>query len=228
MNFKKLRMYLAGLISMTAMLAMIGGMYLFRKHNRWWRWWWSRLTVWLSGSQVQIEGAPDPAAKLYVLNHRSLLDIILLEALLPKTLNPCWIAKKEIAKIPIYGRILDAPKMLVIDRENSREMVKLLKMALEPLGVGRPLMIFPEGTRNKDGGMLPFKAGAKMLAEKHNLLVQPVVVKGTDDRFHLSRGVTSGPVYVRYLPAVDPSQEGWYEKLAEEMAAVYNGLPETR
>ena len=228
MNFKKLRMIVAGAISMTAMLAMIGGMYLFRKHNRWWRLWWCQLTVWLSGSNVSIEGAPDPAARLYVLNHRSLLDIILLEALLPKTLNPCWIAKKEIAKIPIFGRILDAPKMLVIDRENSREMVKLLKKAQEPLDEGRPLMIFPEGTRNKGGGLLPFKAGAKMLAEKHNLLVQPVVIKGTDDRFHLERGVTSGPVYVRYLSAIDPSEAGWYEKLADQMQTVYNSLPETR
>ncbi len=215
---KKLRISVATFLSAVAMMVMIVGMYLTPNRTRWWRHWWARLTVWLSGAKVTIDASPDPKAQLFVINHRNLLDIVLLEAVLPGTLDPCWIAKKEIAKIPIFGRILDAPKMLVIDRENRREIVKLLKNAAVPLAKGRPLMIFPEGTRNKGDGLLTFKAGAKMLAEKHQLLVQPVVIQGSD--------TGGGPIHIRYLPAINPkSDPQWYTTLEEQMRSAYDAPP---
>lgn len=207
------------------MLFVILAMYLSYKNNRFFRWIWCRFALKIIGvSSIEVLGVPDPSAKLFVINHRTLLDIITVEAVLPKTTNPCWIAKKEIAKIPIFGRILDAPKMITIDRENSREMIKLLKMVEVPLGENRPLMIFPEGTRNKGDTLLKFKLGAKMLAEKHNLSVQPVVIYGADQRFNMQNGITTGKVTVAFLPLADPSSENWYEKLEKDMNEQYQTL----
>lgn len=223
--FKKAHMLVASFIAGFTMIFVILLMYASYRHNRTVRRLWCKMTTKLVGiSEIVVTGAPDPDAKMFTINHRTLLDIIIVEAVLPRTINPCWIAKKEIAKIPIYGRILDAPKMITIDRENSREMVKLLKMVEEPLAEKRPLMIFPEGTRNKGGGLLKFKAGAKMVASKHNLLVQPVVIKNADLRFNLKNGVTIGKVYLEFLPATNPTHDEWYTKLEEDMSAVYEKL----
>lgn len=222
---KKIRMAIAGAIAGSTLPIAILMMYASYKRNRSVRYSWCNFATKVLGiEEIVIRGSSDLEAKLYTINHRSLLDIIVVEAILPKSVNPCWIAKKEIAKIPIYGHILNAPKMITIDRENRREIVKLLKMVETPLSENRPLMIFPEGTRNKGDGLLKFKSGAKMLAEKHNLKVQPVVIRSDDYSFDPKKGITKGRVFVEFLPSVDPTNDGWYEKLESDMNEVYKRL----
>jgi 1-acyl-sn-glycerol-3-phosphate acyltransferase len=94
-----------------------------------------------------------------------------------------WVAKKEIADIPWFGRILDAPKMIIVERENKKSLIKLLKDAKDRLEHGRQLAIFPEGTRSDGTKIRKFKAGAKMIAEKYELEVQPAIIIGSYDVF---------------------------------------------
>ncbi len=202
-------------ISMT-----IIGMYLFNKHHRTVRKYWGALQMKLLGITLEIEGEFDSKAQMQVMNHQSVLDIIVFEYLHPK--NMAWVAKKEIANIPWFGHILKAPKMIIIERESRSSLIKLLKDTKKSLEEGRIIGIFPEGTRTDGTKMRKFKAGAKMIAQKHKLLIQPVVIVGTrkilDSQNLLQK---SGTVKIIYLPSVYATKEGdWYEKLQENMSNI--------
>ncbi|MBE0496079.1 MAG: 1-acyl-sn-glycerol-3-phosphate acyltransferase [Campylobacterales bacterium] len=192
-------------------------MYVFNAHHRAIRRTWAKLQSTLLGYTLLQKGAADPEAKLIIMNHQSLLDIVVMEALHPG--NPCWVAKKEVEKIPVFGHIMHPPKMISIDRSDRRSMVKLLKEAKVRIGEGRVIAIFPEGTRGKGGRLLKFQVGAKALAEKLNLTVQPVIITGTrqvlDSQHFKANG---GTVCVTFLESVNPASDPlWYEHIKETM-----------
>ena len=181
---------------------------------------WAKLQQKLIGFDVEVVGKPDPDAQLVLMNHQSLLDIIVMDADYPKNLS--WVAKKEIAEIPFIGQILTLPKMIIVDREDKKSLLKLLKDAKARLDEGRVIAMFPEGTRGKGKKLLPFKMGARFLASKLNLKVQPVVIVNTRKILDsINFTVHSGTVKIIYLDPVDPaSDKEWYEKLHEEMQKV--------
>ncbi|WP_199919485.1 lysophospholipid acyltransferase family protein [Helicobacter enhydrae] len=171
--------------------------------------------------ELEIFGHFDPSATLLMLNHQSAADIIFLEGLHPQ--NICWIAKKQLGEIPFYGYALRGPEMILIDREDKASLVYMMREAKKKLEQKRPLVIFPEGTRCKDETrFLKFKSGAKILAEKLKLKVQPVVL------IHSSRVYNSSPIESRgnkarivILEAFEPNTPDWYERLEHQMYAVY-------
>lgn len=199
-------------------------MYLLGKKNKLIRQKWAALQMKLLGIELQVDGQEDPNAKMQVMNHQSVLDIILFEYLHSKDL--AWIAKVEIAKIPWFGRIITAPNMVLVERESKKSLVKLIKDSKDKLSQNRPIGIFPEGTRTNGKKILKFKAGAKMIAEKFDLSVQPVLIVGTRKILD-SQNLTqeSGIVKVIYLPTVKAEKSStWYkdtevmmrERLSEE------------
>jgi 1-acyl-sn-glycerol-3-phosphate acyltransferase len=97
--------------------------------------------------------------------------------------------------------------------------VKLLKDAKNRLDNGRPIVIFPEGTRSDGNKLRKFKAGARMIADKNKLLVQPMIVVGTRKIFDSQNfNQRSGTVKVIYLPSVQ-AQKGtnWFEEAENQM-----------
>ncbi|HHD77594.1 MAG TPA: 1-acyl-sn-glycerol-3-phosphate acyltransferase [Campylobacteraceae bacterium] len=181
---------------------------------------WARLQSLLMGYRLQIVGEADPDAKLVLMNHQSLLDIIVVDASYPKNLS--WVAKKEIAKIPFFGQILTVPKMIIVDRESKKSLLKLLKDAQKRIDEGRVIAMFPEGTRGDGKRLLPFRSGARFLAEKLHLKVQPIVIVNTRtilDSVNFS--AHGGSVKIIYLDAIDPdSDNAWYDKLHQQMQNV--------
>ncbi|OQX73928.1 MAG: hypothetical protein B6D59_04095 [Campylobacteraceae bacterium 4484_4] len=192
-------------------------MRLFNRHIWQLRRLWSKAQQILLGYDVMIKGEPDPEAGLVLMNHQSLLDITVVDGIYPKNLS--WVAKKEIRDIPFYGQIMSLPKMITIDREDRKSLVLLFKQAKARLAEGRVIAMFPEGTRGDGKTILPFKAGAKLLAEKLNLKVQPIVIVNT--RYILdSKKFTAhhGRVVVVYLDAIDPKEDPeWFKKLHQKM-----------
>ena len=151
------------------------------------------------------------------MNHQSVVDIIVLEMIYPK--DECWVAKKEIGDIPIFGHILKAPKMIAIDRNDRRSMVKIIKTSKERIKEGRVISMFPEGTRSDGTKLLKFQSGAKVLAEKLNLKVQPIVIVNTRYIFD-SKKITAhkGQISVIYLDSIEPkSDENWFENMKIQM-----------
>ncbi len=196
-------------------------MYIFKKHNRTIRRFWGAIQMKLLGIKLEIVGENDPNAMMQLMNHQSILDIIVFEYL--HIHNIAWVAKKEIADIPWFGYILKAPDMIIIERESKSSLVKLIKESKQKLNDKRPIAIFPEGTRSDGTKLRKFKAGAKIIAQKYNLLVQPVVLVGTreifDSKSFLQR---SGTVKIIYLPSIQASKDtNWYEKIEEDMNTIF-------
>jgi 1-acyl-sn-glycerol-3-phosphate acyltransferase len=178
---------------------------------------WARLQAFLIGYKLNIKGEPNIDADIIMINHQSLLDIVVLEANYPK--NIAWVAKKEIAEMKFFGAILTLPKMIILDRENRRSLVKLFRDVKDRLEDGRVIGIFPEGTRGDGKKLLEFKSGAKLISEKLDLIVQPVVVVNSrnivDSQNFLAN---SGEMTLVYLDTIDPKKsENWYEELHEKM-----------
>lgn len=203
-------------------------MYIFRNHTYKIRQFWAKMQTYLIGFKIVQKGKPDKNAKMILVNHQSLLDITSLEAIYPKDL--CWVAKKEIRDIPLFGHILEAPKMITIDRKDRRSLVKLVKEAKQRISEGRVIAIFPEGTRGKGIKLSKFQNGAKYLAEKLDLKVQPVVVSNTRNILDSQNfRAKSGTVTVTFLNLVDPKEDKeWYEKTKENMQKVLTRENEKR
>ena len=191
--------------------AFIPFMYIFRSNNRTVRRIMCKSILFFSGIRVEVEGEFDTDARLLMLNHQSMLDIISVETIHPQDL--CWISKKEITDYPYYGHINKAPRMISVDREDKAGLVKLIADVKDRLSNDRPIAIFPEGTRGKGPEMLSFKPGAKMIAEKLGLKVQPVVVvnsAGFLSKKHFSlngdSALRSDPLKIVILPAFLPQK----------------------
>lgn len=196
--------------------------FVFRKNNSRFARTFCRVFFPLNRFKLEIYGAFDESADILMLNHQSVVDIIFLEALHPQ--NICWVAKKQLGEIPFYGYALRGPEMILIDREDKASLIYLLKEAKKKLQEGRPLVIFPEGTRCKDERkFLPFKSGAKVLTEKYNLKVQPIVLVNSSKLYNTSPFETKGSeARIIALESFTPEKgSNWYEKLEEQMQEVY-------
>lgn len=184
--------------------------------NLWIRRKWTKMQRWLIGYEIDVIGSPDPRANMIIANHQSMLDIMALEEIHPA--NICWIAKKEIEDLPFFGNVIRIPKMISIDRKDPRSLPKIIKLAKERVSQGRVIAIFPEGTRGNGDKILKFKSGANIIANKLNLVVQPVLIIGSrkiiDSK---SISVNSGTVKIIYMDIVNTSDEKWLENTREKM-----------
>jgi 1-acyl-sn-glycerol-3-phosphate acyltransferase len=197
-------------------------MYIFKNHTH------KVIKVWMSfqmfvlGIKLQIEGKLDESCEMLLMNHQSLLDIIVMEYIHSRDL--AWVAKKEITDLFFFGHIIKAPRMISIDRENKAGIINLLKEAKDRLDKGRPIAMFPEGTRSDGKSMLSFKPGAKMVANKYNLRVQPVVLFNTRNIVDSKKLLANpGIVKVVYLEPIQANKNtDWFEEIEQKMKEVFN------
>jgi 1-acyl-sn-glycerol-3-phosphate acyltransferase len=171
------------------------------------------------------EHVPREGALLLVSNHASLLDPPLVGGAAPRKLY--FLAKEELFRIPIFGRLIHAVNARPVRRDGSDS--RALKSTLRLLGEGKAILIFPEGTRGRgDGRLGEGKPGAGMLAVMSGAAVVPVYVSGTDRA--LPRGATlprPAKVRVRFGPPLhfkagrdDRRKEQYREASAEMMRAI--------
>ena len=217
MNLKKIKsifIFINFVITVTIVIIL---MRLFKSKNWSIRRAWAKLQAPLIGYKLDIKGTPSKEAKLLLINHQSLLDIIVLENIYPNDI--AWVAKKEIAQIPFFGQILTLPDMIIIDRDDRKSLVKLFKDVKDRLKNNRTIAIFPEGTRGRGDKLLKFKSGAKLIAQKLDLIVQPVVLVNTREILDSQNfSASSGLVKVIYLDPINPKDDPkWYENLHDKM-----------
>ena len=193
-------------------------MWIFNSKHRAVRRIWARVQRFFGGYRLSVEGEFSNEANLLLINHQSMLDIVVLEEAHPA--NLCWISKAQIGKIPIIGKILSLPKMIAVERENKQSLIKLLSDAKDRVANGRVLAIFPEGTRSATGKLLPFKGGAKILAEKLNLKVQPIVIVGSEILDAKNFSFKGGEIKIVCLDLVDTAKADWLDATREKMQAV--------
>ena len=197
-------------------------MYIFKNHTHKVIKVWMNFQMFVLGITLETEGKLDESCDMIIINHQSLLDIIVMEYIHSRDL--AWVAKKEITDLFFFGHIIKAPRMISIDRENKAGIINLLKEAKDRLDKGRPIAMFPEGTRSDGKSMLSFRPGAKILANRYNLRVQPIVLFNTRNIVDSKKVLaTPGIVKVVYLEPIQADKNtDWFEKTEEKMNEVFN------
>ena len=200
----------------------ISAMYLFRKHTHKVIKIWMRFQIMALGIKIETKGEIDESCDMILMNHQSLLDIIIMEYIHNRDL--AWVAKKEISDLFFFGHIIKAPRMISIDRENKAGIVSLLKEVKDRLSKGRPIAMFPEGTRSDGTKLLKFKAGAKMVANKYELKVQPILLFNTRKIVDSQKlEANPGTVKIIYLEPITASRKTtWFEDTEKKMNEAFS------
>ena len=137
----------------------------------------------LGGSQSSLGGlsATDQRARTYVVmsNHQSHYDVPVLYYVLGGRMR--MVAKKELFKLPLFGRAIRDAGMIEVDRGNHQRAIASLATAKAQLAAGTHIWLAPEGTRSETGDLLPFKKGGFVLALDMEAPILPITIQGTRD-----------------------------------------------
>ncbi len=137
----------------------------------------ARTLAWMLGVDVEVHGREHLASGgpfVFTPNHQSHLDILVLLGFLPGQTR--FAAKQELWRHPVMAAVLDTLGMVRIDREHPERAIEALRREAQR---DHSLVIFPEGTRSRDGHLGEFKKGAFVTAIELGLPVVPVVCRGT-------------------------------------------------
>ena len=161
---------------------------------------WSAQIAKAAGVTIEYENADrlqEHGAQILVANHQSWFDVFVLAATLPVTYR--FVAKKELAKIPLFGAAWQTAGHYAIDRSDRQAAIDSLRVAGEHMRKAKhTVVMFPEGTRSDTGKLGPFKKGASMLAITAQVPIVPVGLVGTRDLMPKGRWkVRGGRVKVR-------------------------------
>jgi len=221
--FAKIRFYWgAFIISFNTAVFMIPALMMFGQYKSTIVHHINRLTLFMMGGKLEQEGIMDDSVDMYVMNHQGIVDIIGLEALQNNHLR--WVAKKELFDALWFGNLLRHGEMISLDRGNKAGLIKLIKDVKESREIyHRPVAIFPEGTRTDKQPLLPFKQGTKIIANKLELKVQPIVITGS--KWVLNEHVKtghSGTVKYHFMPTITVNKEDkeWFDILRDDMQKV--------
>jgi 1-acyl-sn-glycerol-3-phosphate acyltransferase len=189
-----------------------------------------RLALWLAGIRVitqGLENVPPRTACIFMSNHVSNLDP---PALLPRIPGrTSAFIKRSLTRIPVLGYGFKLGEFVPVDRdgrvESAVESVNEARCVLEK---GLHITTFVEGTRSRDGLLLPFKKGPFYLAMEAGAPCVPVSIHGTEGM--MAKGslrVIPGKAYITFHRPLDPGDFATREDLMEAMRrAIASGLPE--
>ena len=146
------------------------------------------LAIFVGGCRVTatgLENIPDDETVLYVMNHRSYFDVFISYTYFKKPTG--FIAKKSLSKVPFIGWYMRLVYCLFLDRDNIRQGLETIMKGIDYINKGISMVIFPEGTRNKDHAhktsMMEFHAGSFKLAQKTGVRIIPVTIYNAQDVF---------------------------------------------
>lgn len=137
----------------------------------------------LTGIRLIVTGREHivPGQRYVILsNHASYFDPPAL--VLALGLQYRWVIKKELRKVPLFGLALETSRNLFIDRSKGSDALSSIKRGVAQLPDGTGILLFPEGTRSRDGQLLPFKKGGFVIARDGGLPILPVTIRGSHDR----------------------------------------------
>lgn len=141
---------------------------------------WSRILLGVPGVKLQVvQRAPlDPKRPYIVMaNHASMVDIWAVLLAIPVPFR--FIAKKQLGAIPLFGWAMRAGRFIFIDRQNAVSARRSIEEAARRIKLGQSVVIFPEGTRTRDGRLNPFKKGGFHLALDSGAEIVPVAIQGS-------------------------------------------------
>ena len=143
---------------------------------------WARMLLWLTNTRVDVIGKENvlmERPQIFMANHQSDFDILIVLAYIPGQFR--WIAKKELFKIPVFGKAMRNAGYIEIDRQNHEKALKSLDEAAQKIREGKSVVTFPEGTRSRDGKIRPFKQGMFHLAIQAGVPIVPISIIGAHE-----------------------------------------------
>jgi 1-acyl-sn-glycerol-3-phosphate acyltransferase len=140
---------------------------------------WGPWGLWLARARVEASTLPalPEGPVIFASNHESALDIWVLFQVLPRSFR--FVAKQELFEIPVFGAYMRLGGHIPVDRRNRARAVQSLRQAGETVRAGTSLVVFPEGTRSRDGLVHPFKKGPFVVAQAAGVPVIPVAIAGS-------------------------------------------------
>ena len=165
--------------------------------------------LFISGVKVKTTGLENLSGEgpfIFVSNHISQFDIIGLQYTIP--VKSGFVFKKELARIPLFGWQLMTGPHIIIDRSNAENALKSIHKARHKMKTKSVSMIlFPEGTRSKNGELQQFKRGAFHLASQVNYPIIPVTIRDSDKL--LPKGslkIIRGTINIQFSPPIQTTK----------------------
>jgi 1-acyl-sn-glycerol-3-phosphate acyltransferase len=140
---------------------------------------WSKFTLIVCGVKVRVRGMENISpngAYIFVTNHASMFDIPAIMSVLPRVRI---MFKKELSYVPLWGWALKWGHHIMVDRAKGSEAMRSIDRAAKAIKTGGSVILFAEGTRTRDGKLLPFKRGAFTLAAKSGVPIVPITINGS-------------------------------------------------
>jgi len=201
---------------------------------------WSRVGFALALSPVEVRGRENliDEAGLIICNHQSSLDILACSGFFPKDF--LFFSKKEVFNLPFIGQLMKKMGYISVDRKKPKKAAASVLQALQKIKNQNNIIIFPEGSRNKNPKeMLPLKPGAILMARQGKVPILPVIIYGTKQILPDILGFYMKPtkVIMQILPAILPEnpmhpihcksiaeEDLMLENLRGKLSEVYNKL----
>ncbi|RJQ62401.1 MAG: 1-acyl-sn-glycerol-3-phosphate acyltransferase [Desulfobacteraceae bacterium] len=178
---------------------------------------WGRSILFAARIKVTVTGLSDidpSRSYIYMSNHQSNFDIPVLLSHLAVQFR--WLAKAELFRIPLFGMAMRRSGYISIDRTDRRSAFRSLENAAEIIRNGTSVMIFPEGTRSRDGSIQAFKKGGFVLAASSGVPIVPIVMHGTHRIMPKDRlEIAPGSVSVQIQKPIDTS--GYTRKTKDDL-----------
>jgi 1-acyl-sn-glycerol-3-phosphate acyltransferase len=168
---------------------------------------WALILIMVTGCAMDVKGReniPPKGGVCFVSNHVGLFDIILALAYAGRPFG--FIAKKELLYLPFFDIWIYMLGGLFIDRVSIRKAKKTIDHGIEKLQKGWSMLIFPEGTRSKGQGLLPFRSGAIKLATNSLAPIVPIAIAGSYEVFEKDYRVHGVPVRMVFCPVINTSE----------------------
>jgi len=190
----------------------------------------TRAAFFLAGIRVEVSGrdrVPARAACIFMSNHVSNLDPPALLPVIPGRTSV--FLKRSLTRIPILGYAFKLGEFIPTDRdgrvESAQESVAAARRVLDK---GIHIATFVEGTRSRDGRLLPFKKGPFYLAKEAGAPCIPVSIHGSETMMAKgSLNIRPGRVHIVFHPPIEPAQYQTREELMDAVrTAIASGLPE--
>ena len=153
-----------------------------------------------------VENIPSEGGFMLYGNHQGLFDVVAIGATCPRPLAIVY--KKELKELPLLKQIYACTKSFGMDRSDVRQSLTVIQQVTEEVKQGRAYVIFPEGTRSKQGNVMgPFHGGSFRCASKSGC---PIVPMAFIDSFRAFDQKGSHPLTVQlhYLPVIPFSEYG--------------------
>ncbi len=158
----------------------------------------------ITGLGYRLEGTENIAASpvIYASKHQSAWDTMIYPHILK---NPIVVLKKELRSIPFYGWYLTKYGSIGIDRSGGAKALRsMVQEAREAIGAGRPIVVFPEGTRTAPGEHVKYQSGVAALYRELGVPVVPVALNSGLFWRRRSYLRKPGTIVLRFLPEIPP------------------------